>query len=210
MPKRAKVTELSSSKDARIAQLERELATQIAKNVSDPVVPNSPGCFEFVRHLYEQKADTSRQEHASDNVPKHTIGKMGTGMGMNFGKLLISHVVKTPPYLGYGYAYHNTVPWGGCGPNHHTAWTQPNQKNRVEFRVWGGRRYYSMKVLVSMWTMDRIFLRTLIDDTDGVNPDDNAAVQTYFTPSPEDLIKNNNKTVFIFKADIQITAKSSD
>jgi hypothetical protein len=189
-------------KDARITALELQLQKALAKVpkvVDDPV--------EFVRHIFWQVAETNaKEEYASDNTKKSFIGSFGRDEAAIFGKLLVStrKMCKhnTAPTV-------NTIPWGS-GVNHSTKWTSPLD-NRCEFRFWGRHKDYCVTVRVDLYTHCRNFkLRTLIDDVDSstaASSEDPKSVQTYFTPTADELEKNNYSTEFNFRANVVMCTK---
>jgi hypothetical protein len=191
-------------KDETIHKLQLELQAALAKVDKYPVV-HATGPDEFVRHVYWHEADTGRVEFASENVEKGFLGATARKKAI-FGKLLVSSKEAGPTW---NHVIENTTPGGYGGVNHKTKWTQLEKKNRAEFRFWGNWTEYEVVVKVDMCTAEKVFLRTLIDMDGSASATmaDKKSFQAYFTPTAEELEKNNNNTTFQFKTDVVMHTK---
>jgi hypothetical protein len=159
---------------------------------------------EFVRHIYSEDGKIDDKEYASTNTQKHFIGKV-------FGKMLISEQDKKPTW---NKVIYNTVPWGG-GCNGRTKWQNLTETNRVEYRFWFlNANEYKVVMKITMWTNGcegkHVFLRTMIEVDGSTSPtrdEGNWVFVYYFTPTADEMQKNNNSGTFKFKVDIIMRTK---
>ena len=156
---------------------------------------------EYVRHIYNARADVGQRAEASENVAKSLLPKT------SFCKLLIS--TKKPHHNG---TLRNTTPSGRSGVNHSTPWADPLETIRADVRFFMvNPNNYTTLVKLTMWTAhalpsERLFLRTLIktDASQAAVNDIGWVYNHYFSITPEELEKNMNKTTFVFKMDISM------
>ena len=159
-----------------------------------------PAYEDYVRRTFLAPCDTCTRSYATESACRSLIGNM-------FVNILVSQPDHVPSWDTLVY---NTLPPNYRGPNTRSEWIETTQSNKVELRITGNKIPGALQANVSMWTKDSsdetIRLRTLIDTTGPplIHDGHSWVYTTYFTPSVQDLRRNQGRSIFNFRVDVSV------